>query len=135
MKTKKRLSILLTLCLVAGLAGLTALTVWATTPVNEVNEFNAVNANTTWYAKENGGWVYGADMDGELYTSAPLTGPIAIVIGNEGKGIGPLVRKKCDGVVSLPMTGRISSLNASVAAGILTYEIVRQRTAKKTASI
>ena len=85
--------------------------------------------------KENGVWVYGADMDGELYTSAPLTGPIAIVIGNEGKGIGPLVRKKCDGVVSLPMTGRISSLNASVAAGILTYEIVRQRTAKKTASI
>ncbi len=79
--------------------------------------------------KENGLWVYGADMDGELYTHAPLTGPIAIVIGNEGKGIGPLVRKKCDGIVSLPMTGRISSLNASVAAGVLTYEIVRQRTA------
>lgn len=85
--------------------------------------------------KENGIWVYGADMDGELYTSAPLTGPIAIVIGNEGKGIGPLVRKKCDGVVSLPMTGKISSLNASVAAGVLAYEIVRQRTDKKKTNI
>lgn len=80
--------------------------------------------------KERGVWVYGADMDGELYTDAALTGSIAIVIGNEGKGIGPLVRKKCDGIVSLPMVGRISSLNASVAAGVLTYEIVRQRAAK-----
>ena len=74
-------------------------------------------------------------MDGQLYTDAPLTGPVAIVIGNEGKGIGPLVRKKCDGIVSLPMTGRISSLNASVAAGVLTYEIVRQRTAKKLTKV
>lgn len=91
--------------------------------------------NTIDMLKEKGVWVYGADMDGELYTKASLTGPIAIVIGNEGKGIGPLVRKKCDGIVSLPMVGKISSLNASVAAGVLTYEIVRQRNSEKSANI
>lgn len=87
--------------------------------------------NTIDKLKEQGVWVYGADMDGQLYTQTDLTGPVAVVIGNEGKGIGPLVAKKCDGIVSLPMVGKINSLNASVAAGILSYEVVRQRTAKK----
>ncbi len=80
--------------------------------------------------KERGVWVYGADMNGEIYTETNLTGSIAIVIGNEGKGIGSLVRKKCDGIVSLPMKGKINSLNASVAAGVLSYEILRQRKSK-----
>ncbi len=84
--------------------------------------------NTIDKLKQRGIWVYGADMDGGLYTKTNLKGPIAIVIGNEGKGIGPLVLKKCDGVVSLPMNGKINSLNASVAAGILAYEVLRQRT-------
>lgn len=83
--------------------------------------------NTIDKLKEQGIWVYGADMNGGLYTETNLTGPVAIVIGNEGKGIGPLVLKKCDGVVSLPMHGKINSLNASVAAGILSYEVLRQR--------
>ena len=69
-------------------------------------------------------------MNGGLYTDTNMTGPAALVIGNEGKGIGPLVRKKCDAMVSLPMFGKINSLNASVAAGILAYEVVRQRSAK-----
>lgn len=86
--------------------------------------------NTIDKLKEQGIWVYGADMDGGLYTQTDLTGPVAIVIGNEGKGIGPLVAKKCDAIVSLPMVGKINSLNASVAAGILAYEVVRQRAAK-----
>ena len=80
--------------------------------------------------KERGIWVYAADMNGSLYTQTDLTGPAAIVIGNEGKGIGPLVLKKCDAAVSLPMKGRINSLNASVAAGVLAYEILRQRMLK-----
>ena len=63
-----------------------------------------------------------------IWTAACIQRQIAIVIGNEGKGIGPLVLKKCDGVVSLPMNGKINSLNASVAAGILAYEVLRQRT-------
>ncbi len=87
--------------------------------------------NTIEQLKEQGVWVYAADMDGGLYTDTDLTGPVAIVIGNEGKGVSPLVRKKCDAAVRLPMTGRINSLNASVAAGVLAYEVVRQRNAKK----
>ena len=88
-------------------------------------------ANTVEQLKKKGVWVYAADMDGELYTSTDLTGAVAVVIGNEGKGVSPLVRKKCDAAISLPMKGRINSLNASVAAGVLSYEILRQRMAKK----
>lgn len=87
--------------------------------------------NTIEKLKEKGIWVYGADMEGAPYTQTDLTGPVAIVIGNEGKGIGPLAAKKCDALISLPMSGRINSLNASVAAGVLAYEVVRQRAAKK----
>ena len=75
-----------------------------------------------------GVWVGAADMDGETYYKANLTGPIAIVIGNEGKGVGRLVKEKCDFVLSIPMYGRINSLNASNAAAVLMYGIRRART-------
>ena len=77
--------------------------------------------------QKQGVWVYGADMDGQNYTDTDFSGPCALVIGNEGHGIGTLVAKKCDGIVSLPMHGKINSLNASVAGGILLYEILRSR--------
>ncbi len=84
-------------------------------------------ANTIDELKEKGLWIFGADMDGSDYTAADLSVPCAIVIGNEGKGIGSLTAKKCDEIISLPMCGKINSLNASVAAGILMYEVVRKR--------
>lgn len=77
--------------------------------------------------KEKGIWVFGADMDGNNYTKTDFNLPCAIVIGNEGNGIGTLTAKKCDEIISLPMCGKINSLNASVAAGILMYEVVRKR--------
>ena len=87
-------------------------------------------ANTIDFLKENGVWVFGADMDGDDYTKFNFDMPCALVIGNEGKGIGTLTAKKCDGIISLPMFGEINSLNASVAAGILMYEVVRKRRIK-----
>ena len=84
--------------------------------------------NTIHELKEKGVWVFGAAGEGsQTMYRADLTGPAAIVIGNEGDGISPLVRKNCDMLVSIPMSGRISSLNASAAASILLYEAVRQR--------
>ncbi|MBR3972193.1 MAG: 23S rRNA (guanosine(2251)-2'-O)-methyltransferase RlmB [Ruminococcus sp.] len=77
--------------------------------------------------KQRGVWVFGADMNGEDYRKCNFKGPVALVIGNEGKGIGRLVREKCDVIVSLPMKGKINSLNASVAAGILMYKIADSR--------
>ena len=78
--------------------------------------------------KEKGVWVYGTAAEGSVpMYKADLTGPAAIVIGNEGDGMSPLVRKNCDMLVHIPMAGRISSLNASAAASILLYEAVRQR--------
>lgn len=78
--------------------------------------------------KEEGLWVVGADMTGpEVYWQANLTGPLLLVIGGEGKGIGRLIRERCDLLVRLPMAGRVGSLNASVAAALLVYEVVRQR--------
>ena len=68
-----------------------------------------------------------ADMSGQAMYDQNLTGPIALVIGNEGDGVSRLVREKCDYVCSIPMKGDIDSLNASVAAGVLMYEILRQR--------
>ncbi len=84
-------------------------------------------ASTIDMLNERGVWVFGADMDGEDYTKTDFDVPCAIVIGNEGKGIGTLTAKKCDKIISLPMLGKINSLNASVAAGILMYEAVRKR--------
>ena len=77
--------------------------------------------------KEKGVWVYGADMNGTDYSKCDFSGACAIVIGNEGKGISRLVREKCDVIVSLPMKGKINSLNASVAAGISMYQVVNSR--------
>ncbi len=77
--------------------------------------------------KEKGFWVYGADMDGTRWDKQDYSGKVALVVGSEGKGIGRLVREKCDFIVSLPMKGKINSLNASVAAGILMYEIAKNR--------
>ena len=81
--------------------------------------------------KEKGYWIAACDMDGDDYNKANLTGKIAIVIGSEGKGIGRLVKEKCDFTISLPMKGKINSLNASNAAAVIMYEVVRQREAVK----
>jgi 23S rRNA (guanosine2251-2'-O)-methyltransferase len=78
--------------------------------------------------KRRGVWVQGADMDAPPCWSARLTGPLALVVGGEGKGIRRLVAERCDGLVSVPMRGKIGSLNVSVAAGVLLFEAVRQRT-------
>lgn len=77
--------------------------------------------------KKEGLWFVCADMDGTTMYELDLTGPIGLVIGSEGDGVGRLVKEKCDFVASIPMKGDIDSLNASVAAGVLAYEIVRQR--------
>ncbi|MCI9575532.1 MAG: 23S rRNA (guanosine(2251)-2'-O)-methyltransferase RlmB [Clostridiales bacterium] len=77
--------------------------------------------------KERGVWVYAADLDGETWCGVDYSGPVALVIGNEGHGVSRLVKEKSDFVVTLPMAGQISSLNASVACGILCYEVARQR--------
>ena len=77
--------------------------------------------------KKEGLWFAAADMDGQEMYDANLTGPIGLVIGSEGEGVSRLEKEKCDFIVSIPMKGQIDSLNASVAAGVLCYEIVRQR--------
>ena len=77
--------------------------------------------------KESGVWVYACDMGDELMYEQDMTGPVAIVIGSEGFGISRLVKEKCDFVVSIPMRGRINSLNASNAAAVMMYEILKQR--------
>ena len=78
--------------------------------------------------KKRGFWIVGADMDGkDLYFDADLTGPLVLVVGAEGKGVGRLVKENCDFLVRIPMLGQVQSLNASVAGGILLYEITRQR--------
>ncbi|KSV59080.1 23S rRNA (guanosine(2251)-2'-O)-methyltransferase RlmB [Acetivibrio ethanolgignens] len=77
--------------------------------------------------KERGLWFVCADMDGELMYNLNLKGPIGLIIGNEGEGVGRLVKEKCDMIARIPMKGDIDSLNASVAMGVLAYEILRQR--------
>ena len=77
--------------------------------------------------KKNGIWIYSADMGGTLWNETDFKGPVALVIGSEGNGVGRLIKEKSDFIVSLPMNGKINSLNASVAAGILMYEVARQR--------
>ena len=77
--------------------------------------------------KKEGLWFVCADMGGEMMYNLNLKGAIGLVIGNEGEGVSRLVREKCDYIASIPMKGDIDSLNASVAAGVLAYEIVRQR--------
>lgn len=81
--------------------------------------------------KDSGVWIYGTDASGESYDGVDLRGSIALVIGSEGFGMGRLIREKCDFLLKLPMNGKITSLNASVAAGIFMYEAVRQRNVVK----
>ena len=110
-------------------AGLTATVVKASagaihyTPVAKVTNI----VSTIEQLKEKGMWFVCADMDGELMYRQNLTGPIGLVSGNEGKGVSRFVKEHCDFISSIPMKGDIDSLNASVAAGVLAYEIVRQR--------
>ena len=80
--------------------------------------------------KERGIWVVGADMGGKPAYSIDMTGPVALVVGGEDRGVRRLVLEKCDHVAGLPMQGKLNSLNASVAAGVLMYEVVRQRLGK-----
>ena len=96
------------------------------TPVAKVTNLGAAMDEL----KKEGLWFVCADMKGEVMYRENLTGPIGLVIGNEGEGVSRLVREKCDFTASIPMKGDIDSLNASVAAGVLAYEIVRQRMSK-----
>lgn len=82
--------------------------------------------NTINNLKKEGFWIVGTDMDGTDYTKIDYSGKTAIVIGNEGRGISDLVRKSCDFIASIPMFGKVNSLNASVAAGVMIYEVVKQ---------
>lgn len=93
------------------------------TPVAKVTNIS----NTIDDLKKEGLWFVCADMGGETMYNLDLKGPIGLVIGNEGEGVSRLVKEKCDFVASIPMKGNIDSLNASVATGVLAYEIVRQR--------
>lgn len=77
--------------------------------------------------KENGVWIYGTDASGTDYSETDFTGGVALIIGSEGFGMSKLIQKKCDFMIKLPMLGKINSLNASVAAGIFMYEVLRQR--------
>ena len=96
------------------------------TPVAKVTNI----VRTIEELKEKGIWFVCADMGGETMYDLDLTGPMGLVIGNEGEGVSRLVREACDFTASIPMKGDIDSLNASVAAGVLAYEIVRQRLVK-----
>lgn len=96
------------------------------TPVAKVTNLGAAMDEL----KKEGLWFVCADMKGEVMYRQNLIGPIGLVIGNEGEGVSRLVREKCDFTASIPMKGDIDSLNASVAAGVLAYEIVRQRMGK-----
>ncbi|MCR5406646.1 MAG: 23S rRNA (guanosine(2251)-2'-O)-methyltransferase RlmB [Lachnospiraceae bacterium] len=96
------------------------------TPVARVTNL----ARTIEELKDKGLWFVCADMDGEVMYDQNLTGPIGLIIGAEGEGVSRLVKEKCDYIASIPMRGDIDSLNASVAAGVLAYEIVRQRLKK-----
>lgn len=96
------------------------------TPVAKVTNLSA----TIRELKEKGLWFVCADMDGTQMYQLDLTGPIGLVIGNEGEGVSKLVKENCDFIASIPMKGDIDSLNASVAGGVLAYEIVRQRLGK-----
>lgn len=112
----------------AGLNSITAKTAAGAveyTPVAKVTNI----AQTLDDLKKEGLWIVGADMDGEEMYNIDLKGAVGLVIGSEGEGISRLVKEKCDFIASIPMGGDINSLNASVAAGVLMYEALRQRKA------
>lgn len=96
--------------------------------LNHVKVARVTNINTTIdLLKQNGIWVYGAEANGEEIYKTDLTGNICLVIGGEDSGVKRLTREKCDGIISIPMYGKVNSLNASVACGVAVYEAVRQR--------
>jgi len=110
-------------------AGLTATVVKASAgAINYIPVAKVTNLSVTIEElKEKGLWFVCADMEGELMYKLNLKGPIGLVIGGEGEGVGKLVKEKCDFVAKIPMYGKVDSLNASVAMGVMAYEIVRQR--------
>lgn len=96
--------------------------------INKVKIALVTNLNTTINKlKEKGYWIIGTDMKGTNYTQIDYNGKIAVVIGNEGSGISRLVKENCDFIATIPMNGQVNSLNASVATGILLFEILKQR--------
>lgn len=93
--------------------------------LNYVNIVRVVNLNNTInILKDNGFFIYGADMEGNNYKNVDYAKKVVLIIGNEGHGLSNIIRKSCDEIVSLPMNGKINSLNASVAAGILIYDLI-----------
>lgn len=100
--------------------------------LNHVKVARVTNINTTIdELKDNGFWVYGAEVGGGNIYKSNLTGKICLVIGGEDSGVKRLTKEKCDGIVSIPMYGKVNSLNASVACGIAVYEVLRQRNLNK----
>jgi len=100
--------------------------------LNHVKVAKVTNINTAIDTlKDNGFWVYGAEVGGGDIYKSDLTGKICLVIGGEDSGVKRLTKEKCDGIVSIPMYGKVNSLNASVACGIAVYEVLRQRIEKK----
>lgn len=96
--------------------------------LNHIKVARVVNINNAIKElKDNGYWVYGADSNGGEMYKTDLTGKIVIVIGGEDSGVKALTKKNCDGMISIPMFGKVNSLNASVACGVVVYEAVRQR--------
>jgi 23S rRNA (guanosine2251-2'-O)-methyltransferase len=99
--------------------------------LNHVKVARVTNINTAIdHLKDNGYWVYGAELGGENIYKANLTGKICLVIGGEDSGVKRLTKTKCDGIVSIPMYGEVNSLNASVACGIAVFEVLRQKNFK-----
>ena len=117
---RKILSALLALSLLTGSA--------VTTAFAAEEDSNALTIDDL---KDMGFWIGACDMGGQDYHKTDLTGKLAIVIGSEGQGISKLVRENCDFVVSMPMKGRITSLNAANAAAVIMYEVRRQRDGKR----
>ena len=100
--------------------------------LNHIKVARVVNINNAIKElKDNGYWVYGAEAGGGEMYKTDLTGKIVIVIGGEDSGVKALTKKNCDGIISIPMFGKVNSLNASVACGVVVYEAVRQRTQRK----
>lgn len=96
--------------------------------LNHIKVARVTNINQTIdKLKENGYWVYGAELGGEDIYKSNLTGKLCLVIGGEDSGVKKLTKEKCDGIISIPMFGKVNSLNASVACGVAVYEAVRQR--------
>ena len=100
--------------------------------LNHIKVAKVTNINTAIDdLKDNGFWVYGAELGGTEIYKTDLTGKVCLVIGGEDSGIKRLTKEKCDGIVQIPMFGKVNSLNASVACGVAVYEVVRQRMQKK----